>query len=180
MRRKLSIMLVTLFLFSFLSLNNSNVTAVHNAEFPTNGCANPTQTLHVGVVSGQLKFNVSKIEVAKGACLQVFFKNPDNVQHDFTVKCNTTLSNGTVQTIELIHMDTPSAMTVNHTWQMPNLDMKVPFFCEVPGHRAAGMVGDFILGTPTNSSSPGFEFSTMLLGFTALLVAIPVLRKIRN
>lgn len=167
MKKRLSIFLIGLFFIGFLHQSATNVLAIHNEEFPENGCDNPTETLRVGVIPGDFKFNVSEVKVGKGACLTVFFYNSDTIEHDFTV----VYTNSTGDEVELIHMDAEPGTTINHTWQMPNIDMEVPFFCEVPGHREAGMEGAFILGNPDTgkSGTPGLEFIPALFGLLAVV-----------
>ena len=83
--------------------------------------------------------NNPDIEVAKGTCLEITFDNTADIDHDFTVVDDSTSS-------ELIHMDTPALTTTHHLWKIPDVDITLFYFCEVPGHRDAGMFGTFKIG----------------------------------
>ena len=63
------------------------------------------------------------------------------------------------------------------TVQFPNQDAKIVFFCQMTGHRAQGMEGNFIVGSgaSSSSSSPGFGFYAASAAILAM-VAIPVVK----
>lgn len=160
--------------------------AIHNTEFPDNGCTTADNTLTVVIT--EYKFTVNGIEnphitVPKNSCLKIVSTNDGSIEHDFTFA--TALANGTEQ--EIWHMDTPIGETINHMWQMPNEDLvDRQYNCEIEGHLDLGMVGSVTIGgefsvSDTESDDddgflPGFELPMVILGLFAIL-AVPLLRR---
>jgi uncharacterized cupredoxin-like copper-binding protein len=166
--------------------------AEHMDEFPTMECDSPTETHAVQVVNdGTLKFNVTKVEVSKNACIRMIFWNPTEVEHDFTVADK--------EGVEWIHMDSINAAedelgtnTTNdaangelqgqgyatHFYMTPNEDITLNFHCEVPGHNTT-MTGDFIIGagSPGSASSPGFEATSVVIGFLSIAAIVTIYKK---
>src|SRR5687768_14401142 len=105
----------------------------------------------VGVETSSLKFLPASLEVAAGRPVRLTLTNQDALEHDFSILEFPV--EGTVQTIghsahEMgaaaeqadLHVGAAanSAGTVQFTPSQPGT---YEFFCAVPGHRVAGMVG---------------------------------------
>ena len=148
---KLKIILSTLIIFIFLS-SVSSFNAEHNEEFPTNGCETPDKSIQISVHEANFRFTIDgrenpDIQVEKNSCLEITFENKtDGIDHDFTVL------DGSGK-FEIIHMDAASGVTTHHLWSIPNGNITLDYFCEVPGHRAAGENGKFIIGEGTRTTT---------------------------
>lgn len=172
----LTLFVITLFLGSF-----GPVAAVHNEEFPTNGCTTVTDTLVVTLTATQEfvidgKVNPS-LTLTKGGCVDItVINNSAETDHDFTLIDESVAEDADFH--EIWHMDTPPGNTTHHLWQLPNKDVQLEYFCEVEGHRDGGMEGKATIGSVDSDDGflPGFNF---MHAFLALLTiaAIPVLRR---
>jgi len=142
-------------------------------------CSNPETTVNISTAQtsdGGLAFSPSTIHVNKSECVQVRLLNPLGQDHDFDIR--KAENNGLVNDV---HNEFPLNSTwtnVTTTIQFPSQDAAITWFCGIPGHRAAGMEGQFIVGAgPTSSSkTPGFELFTAATALFAI-VAIPVVRR---
>lgn len=85
----------------------------------------------VEVSGSEFKFTPAQIQVKTGQKIRVVFKNTGRIRHDFVVEGlnvrTKIISAGTTDTTEF----TPDANTYT-------------FFCSVPGHKEAGMVGKLV------------------------------------
>lgn len=183
----------------FLSSANS-LNAEHNEEFPTNGCETPDKSIQISVNGFDLIYIIDgvqnpDVQVEKNSCLEITFENKtDGIDHDFTV-----VDESEADMSEIIHMDTPTGTTTHHLWLIPDKVITLDYFCEVPGHRAAGETGKYIIGvgtpieTDTTSNAdfitdddvtdtdggvslPGFELAMTISGLF-LIFSIRKLRK---
>jgi hypothetical protein len=74
--------------------------------------------------------------------------------------------------------DGPNGDGVDQTNVMsPSSDTTLTFDCEVTGHKAAGMVGELVVGSPGGGFLPGFQFTTIMVTLLAGVIARPILKK---
>ena len=160
-------------------------------EFPTMECDTPTQSFVVGAVNGTTQFNVTKLEFPKNACIRLSFFNPDDQEHDLTVldkageewihmdAIYSDEDEGLNSTDHTYYFGSANKTTAaeqgkglaTHFWLTPNEDITLEAFCEVLGHKDAGMHFPVIIGKET-ASSPGFELPLVLA--SSLLVGVIV------
>jgi uncharacterized cupredoxin-like copper-binding protein len=100
-----------------------------SSSTPTGAVGN---TLHVSASRTMLMFDVKTLTVPKPGKVTIVFTNPSPIPHNFTVQQGT---NGKVLG------STPTFPTGHHVLVLNLPAGTYTFFCSVPGHRAAGMVG---------------------------------------
>jgi plastocyanin len=104
-------------------------TSAPSSSAPTTAVGN---TLRVSASKTMLMFNVKTLTVPKPGKVTIVFTNPSPIPHNLTVQQGT---NGKV----LGH--TPTFPSGQHVLVLNLPAGSYTFFCSVPGHRAAGMVG---------------------------------------
>ena len=139
---------------------------IHGSNFQ-NHCSTPTNEFVVGVVIGTLKYNISTINVDKGECFTIVFQNLDpSIEHDLVIdkvggSSNISVLDADLTKAEINEVAFDSAgPTVDYGWGpngidkfnvlAPSVDTTFIFFCDIPGHRSAGMEGTLVV---TNTSS---------------------------
>lgn len=176
---KLSLLLIAG--LGFALFFSSSVSAEHMSEFPNMECTTPTETRVIGVVSGDLKFNVSSVTMPKATCVEVIFVNSDATEHDLTAL--------DADGEEWIHMDvsnTPEDEGTGegqgqgigtHYYMTPDEDITLEFYCEVEGHKELGMFFELIIGEGSTEEAPGFTLPLVIVGFLSMASLIPKIRK---
>lgn len=182
--RKTAIFFGLVFVFSFL-LVASSVNAEHMDEeaFYDMECDTPVGNAYeISVKDGEALFDVTELKFPKNTCVEVVFRNPNNDKHDFTVKyegerwLHMDANNdpaedhigpfGAIQNLTTAEQQGVGIAT--HYWMTPDEDITLEGFCEVPGHKVAGMLFDVIIGSGTPASSPGFELPLVLFGLISV------------
>lgn len=87
-------------------------------------------------------FSVSEIKVKAGEPVTIVFKNSDSQLHDITVDNIKVQVNGQDQTGIHVAADAGAEAEITFT---PTEAGEYEFYCSVPGHKAAGMVGKLIV-----------------------------------
>lgn len=157
-------------------ISSANVTVA--TATTGNQCSTPTQKVTISTVDNgaTLGFNPNSINVNKGACVAVTLVNPSNHTHDFDIAAS---ENAGMTTVHVPFPTDGSNVTTNV--QFPNKDMKVIFYCDISGHRAAGMVGTFIVGTGKSGGFlPGFELPMTIIAFLSMVAVVPLVRKYKK
>ncbi len=116
--------------------------------------ADATRT--IDVVLTEFAFDPSTIKVSDGEVVTFRLRNEGTVEHDFTIGDQETQDEHDAEMAEATpgeeHMADPNAVTVEPgetaelTWRFENVEGEIQFGCHVPGHYAAGMVGQFEQG----------------------------------
>lgn len=144
----------------------------HGAMHAPDLCTTPTKTLTISVPSAdQVKFDKSEYKVDKDTCYKFTFSNPTGIEHDVTV-------DAVAGEIGFVHMHVINATvgpngdgSVSQNVMTPNKDVTYPMFCEITGHRAAGMESKLIVGNGSSSGSsflPGFGFYMAAISIFAI------------
>jgi plastocyanin len=81
---------------------------------------------------GEMYFDPDSVSADAGTSLTINFDNVGNQLHDFTIDD----LNG-----EEVEIDVPSGEQDSLTLQMPDEPGEYTFYCDIPGHREAGMEG---------------------------------------
>ena len=112
-----------------------------------NQCTTPTLTFYISSDSNSFAYNVTSLQAPKNMCVAIIYSNPSTVAHTFTID-SVASDNVSYFNIYLIPgvIETANFLT-------PNLDKTYQFYCSVPGHKAAGEVGNLIVGVGSPSSS---------------------------
>jgi azurin len=124
-----------------------------NASFSTSQqsgleCTNPTFEVEIKSLVG-IKYNLQEIQVPKNTCVKITLVNEDpDIPHDFTINSESG-ENG----IEAVTIEVNGGETASFNVVTPDTDTIFVFYCSLPGHRAAGEEGDFIVGEGHISSS---------------------------
>ena len=92
-----------------------------------------------------MKFDLSELQAATGECVNFVFINEDAILHDITIDATANFS-GLFLEAKANEMDSKII-------RMPNNTMSLEFYCSVPGHRAAGMKGTFIIAESVSVTS---------------------------
>ncbi|MCE7733771.1 MAG: hypothetical protein GPJ54_02760 [Candidatus Heimdallarchaeota archaeon] len=143
-----------------------------NAQ-PTPGsqCENSTFEVTIKAIP-TIKYDKSKIEVPPATCVKITLTNEDSVLHDFAID-GLPGDDG----IEQVYILVEAGETASFNIMTPDADKTFEFYCWQPGHKAAGMVGDFIVGEGSKEEdAPGFEFTLTIFAFLTLIIFYPKLR----
>ncbi|MCE7737121.1 MAG: hypothetical protein GPJ54_19700 [Candidatus Heimdallarchaeota archaeon] len=148
MKHRTIVICLTLTLaIGFTSLNS---TVLHAQPTPGVQCSNPTVMLTIESLTG-LKFNLNNIQVPKASCVQITLVNKDpDIEHDFTIDGNSGPTG-----IETVYIPVGHGETNKFNVTTPDADLVFDYYCSIPGHRAAGEEGDFIVGeilSPTSTT----------------------------
>jgi len=149
----------------------------------TPAAAQDNNTIVIGVVIGDLKFNRTEISLDPNTEYTIIFQNLDvSTYHNLRIDVNQNLetdaniadSNDLV--IGVANDATPPSgvNTWNATWTTPADGNEVIFYCGFQGHYSSGMYGTFKIG---NVKSPGFGLYSGLAAITITAIAIPYLRR---
>ena len=164
----------------------STPTVVHAADRPQ--CTSPTAFVDIGAAASgddqDVSFNVTKLEVPKNTCVGIRMRNSAPTQvHDIVVEPN----DGDGFTGVDMDVDNstatypvglgPGVNQFNVT--TPDKDVTYEFFCEQPGHKDAGMVGDFIVGKGS-PAAPGFELPVVLVSLVFVTIVATTWKRKRN
>ena len=157
-------LMVFLFMLSTFSMANAA-----NPAYMTDTqsqCSVPT--VHVFVTGGPGEvYNNSKITVPQSTCVEFTFHNAGTLDHTFSINAVKS-DNVTYFNIYL----TPNQTASRNFWT-PSVNKDYKFFCQVPGHEAAGMYGTLIVGKgSTSKSSPGFTALPVFLGLGAFATIV--------
>ncbi|MHA2366098.1 MAG: plastocyanin/azurin family copper-binding protein [Candidatus Hodarchaeales archaeon] len=142
-------------------------------------CSTPSEELTITAIQnedGSLAYDKQEYKISRGACVEITFKNPYDILHDFSLEedhekdfdgfhiaiANKTAINGTDSTS--VHI------------QFPDSDITYDFWCTVISHREAGMESKLIIGKGT-TTAPGFEFMIVLLGLFITTIVFYLKRK---
>ena len=186
------------------------------SDYPEH-CANPDKEVIIGVQVDKILFNVTQITVNKGECFTVVFQNLDpSIEHDFVIDevggGNHSRIDANLNGPNIDQVDFDSAgPTVNYGYganginkfniHAPNVDSEFTYYCDVPGHKANGMLGKLIVGngksvttnpdvsstitagrsgqssTSTIKTSPNFDLSILLVTMFSIKVINTRVRK---
>jgi len=142
-------------------------------------------TLAIEVVNqgDALSFNVSELNAPKDTCVMIMLVSRDTtVEHDFTIDMvNDTDGNMMMNKVHVAVMeanDTVPMQMGHFLMQTPNTDITVNYYCGEAGHRQAGMEGKLIIGDGSPVTSPGFDFSIVIISFI-LIIGVIFIRKKR-
>lgn len=117
--------------------NGSSVLAVPDVSFTLQTYIGKEGMLFKGL-SGSIKGVVNpELKVAPGAVVQITLVNRDGAEHDIAVPDFDALSDH----VRSINASTTIVFRANK-------EGAFPYFCTLPGHRAAGMEGKVVVGTP--------------------------------
>ena len=140
MKKLFSFSIFGLLLVMTLGLNTT-ITHAQTPPIPGTECSNATEFVTIKAAPG-LKYDKTSISVSKNTCVQIIFINEDTVTHDFVID-GVSGDGG----IEKVYMTTNIGETAHFNVTTANIDITFEFYCWQPGHKAAGMLGDFIVGT---------------------------------
>ena len=121
-----------------------NAPIIHAQPTPGVQCSDPTIEVEIRSLAG-IRFDLNQIQVPKATCVKITLinENPD-IEHDFTIDGIT----GNIG-IEEVYIPVTPSTTNSFNVTTPDADVTLNFYCSVPGHRAAGEEGDFIVGEGT-------------------------------
>jgi uncharacterized cupredoxin-like copper-binding protein len=105
------------------------------APLPTEGEVSKAART-VTVEAYEFRFEPTRIEVEPGETLKIVFENEGSIAHNLTIE-------GLDAATPTIQPGTSAELTV--TFPEDLKAYPVEFFCSVPGHKEAGMVGQFVL-----------------------------------
>lgn len=170
-------LMVTAFLLS--NYGTTYTLSLSYAGYTTNTptqCSSPTTTLTIGVISGQLAYNVTSLDAPANSCVKVVFQDNDpSIAHSFTINADS--SNKIVQ---FNIYDQPSS-TGTSNFMTPNANITLTYFCAVPSHYDAGMHGTLKIGSGSSSTggkkSPGFEMLPVFMGLFAMVAIATIIKK---
>ncbi len=90
---------------------------------------NSAPPLNVTVVATEFKFEPAVIAAAAGQTIHLALQNAGNVEHTWVLEAAN------------VRIVAPPGKTESKTFAAPTVAGSYPIFCDVPGHKDAGMVG---------------------------------------
>ena len=169
MKKVFTLVLIALFLGIAMTFTATTVRAT-----PVAGkeCINPTTEITIKAIIS-MKFDTGKIEVPRATCVKITIINEDSTLHDFTIDGKAGDSG-----IEEVYIPVADGQTNSFNVTTPDVDITFDFYCSVPGHRAAGMEGSFVVGEgSSDEDSPGFGLWLSIGAFLILIAIVPRYRK---
>ena len=167
----------SIFFVVLMFASASSTQASSSGANSVDACTDPTQTVEIVADpsnDGSLKYDKTELTLDKNACVKIKFINKSlTTDHDVTVDAGSDfdgvylwLKNNTdgVDGVDYVEVNV----------QTPDADVTLEFYCQVSGHKEAGMFGDFIIGE--GGSLPGFSFGLVFLSLLGL-AAIPIIRR---
>ena len=111
-----------------------------------NQCISPAETLFITGGPGEV-YNVSTLSAPTSTCVKITLHNADTIIHTFTI--NAISANN----ISYFNIYSKSQQTYSSNFWTPSQAMTIKFFCSVPGHEEAGMVGTLKIVSNANANS---------------------------
>ncbi len=166
MKYKIISFSLMVFIFMLSTFSMVNATEPSYMVDTKNQCSVPTVTKFITGGPGE-SYNVSKLTVPTSTCVKIVFHNGGSLSHTFSIDAVKS-DNVTYFNIALA----PGKTNSSNFWT-PNVNKDYKFFCQVPGHDAAGMHGTLVVGKGSPSkSSPGFGAVSAILSLGAILGVI--------
>ena len=163
MNKLIVLFVASIFLLSTISMVSASAAADYTVD-SGNQCTTATAKLFITGGPGE-KFNVTTLKADKNTCVAIVFHNADSTEHTFTIAADSTNS------VAYFNIYLAAGATNTSNFMTPNADVKLKYYCAVPGHEANGMLGYLEVGTVKSGSSPGFEALPVVFG---LFVAVGV------
>ena len=163
MNKFIVFVVASIFLLSTISMVSASTTADYHVD-SGDQCTTATAKLFITGGPGE-HYNVTTLKADKNTCVAIVFHNADSTDHTFTIAADST-NNVTYFNIYLA-----GGATNTSNFMTPNANLKIKYYCAVPGHEANGMYGTLEVGTVKSGSSPGFEALPVVFG---LFVAVGV------
>jgi uncharacterized cupredoxin-like copper-binding protein len=181
--KKMRKLFIFLALTGMLLMSHPLFTATTTAKVEQGGdCSNPTTTLTITAApAGQdsdVSFDKSQLKVDPNVCFTMKFVNKAPTQtHSFVI--DKTSDFGGVAISLDNNTAGPNGDGIDQTNVMsPSSATTLTFYCDEPGHKAAGMVGELVVGNPSNGGFlPGFQFTTIVVTLLVGVFALPIIRK---
>ena len=123
-------------------------------------CSSGPEPLEVSLQAAEFRFEPSSLEVTAGQQVTVTMQNMGTVEHDFVIQkipveqsaaeSESATPGHTMDEMEVepaVHMGAMAGMSASVSF-VPTKPGTFEFFCAVPGHKEAGMVGTLIVREP--------------------------------
>jgi uncharacterized cupredoxin-like copper-binding protein len=123
-------------------------------------CSSGPEPLEVTLQAAEFRFEPSSVEVTAGQQVTVTMQNMGTVEHDFVIQeipveqsaaeSESATPGHTMDEMEVepaVHMGAMAGMSASVSF-VPTKPGTFEFFCAVPGHKEAGMVGTLIVREP--------------------------------
>ena len=123
-------------------------------------CSSGPEPLEVSLQAAEFRFEPSSVEVMAGQQVTVTMQNMGTVEHDFVIQeipveqsaaeSESATPGHTMDEMEVepaVHMGAMAGMSDSVSF-VPTKPGTYEFFCAVPGHKEAGMVGTLIVREP--------------------------------
>lgn len=140
-------------------------------------CDNPTESIAISTVQTGLAYNTTELKVSKNTCVTLTFINLQMMEHDFVIDADT---NNNFEMVHLHLSDDTDGVNGGNYIQMnvstPNTDITYEFYCSMVGHRPT-MHGNFVVGSGSPSSTPGFELAGIFLSLVTIVSVIKFRKK---
>lgn len=170
-------LIFSIFFVVLMFASASTTQASSSGSNSVDACTDPTQTVEIVADpsnDGSLKYDKTEITLDKNACVKIRFVNKSiTTDHDLTVDAGSDFD-GVYLWLKNNTDGVDGGDYVEVNVQTPDADVTLEFYCQVSGHREAGMFGDFIIGE--GGSLPGFSFGLALVSLLGL-AAVPIIRR---
>lgn len=120
-------------------------------------CSSGQEPLEVTLQTAEFRFDPSSVEVAAGQQVTITMENVGTVEHDFVIQeipveqsaagSEPATPGHTMDEMEVepaVHMGAMAGMSDSVSF-VPTKPGSYEFFCAIPGHKEAGMVGTLIV-----------------------------------
>jgi len=123
-------------------------------------CSSGPEPLEVTLQAAEFRFEPSSVEVTAGQQVTVTMQNMGTVEHDFVIQeipveqsaaeSESATPGHTMDEMEVepaVHTGAMAGMSASVSF-VPTKPGTYEFFCAIPGHKEAGMVGTLIVREP--------------------------------
>lgn len=174
MKKNAYLLLLFLTVFSIVTIVNvsSPSKASNTADYTvttSDQCSNPKVSISISSVPN-LTYNATSLSLPEFTCANITFSNFDTVGHTFTINSDYS------RNISYFNIFLFPNTQESRNFMTSPMGSKINYFCSVPGHEAAGQVGQMFVGpqtyTTTSSSISGNTFPIIFVFVILLLVII--------
>lgn len=124
-------------------------------------CASSPSPQAVTLTAMTMTYSPSMLEVTAGVPVELTFDNQDSLEHDFSIleipvesvsaadpmSAEHQMEMGEAASEPVLHVAAEPGAT-NHLSFTPTKPDRYEFYCTVPGHKEAGMVGTLVVNAP--------------------------------
>lgn len=175
MAKNNKVLIITVLTLGSIFLLNTSILAV-NGDYTVdteNQCIISTDTLSITSQPGDI-YSVSEFRVSTEVCLKVIFHNADTTDHTFTIN-----NNDKSESFNYFNIYLEPGQTNSSTFLVPDYSTTIQYYCDVPGHKSVGEVGQLIVGDSSAVVSGPNYYTLIFYILMAILIIFSIVIYVR-